>query len=98
MNKIPKNGKISPGGNAATSATALLVSYALPGIGFTVFIFFAVIVMGLIMRAVGNLIRFGPRGQAGEIVIDPICGVSVITSKSLETRYKGNTKSGSGGI
>ena len=75
----------------ATSVTALLVCYALLGIKFTVFIFFAVIVMGLIMGAVGNLIKFEPRGQAEEIVIDPICGMSVITGKSLVTKYKGKS-------
>ena len=41
----------------ATSITALLVCYALLGIKFTVFIFFAVIVMGLVMGLIGNLIR-----------------------------------------
>ena len=75
----------------ATSITALLVCYALLGIKFTAFIFFAVIVMGLIMGAVGNLIRFEPRGPLGEIVIDPICGMSVSTSKSIKTEYKGKS-------
>ena len=75
----------------ATSITALLVCYALLGIKFTVFIFFAVIVMGLIMGAIGNLIRFEPRGQTEEIAIDPICGMSVIPGKSLETKYKGKS-------
>jgi len=75
----------------ATSVTALLVCYALLGIKFAVFIFFAVIVMGLIMGAIGNLIKFEPRGQMEEIAIDPICGMSVITSKAIETRYKGKS-------
>ena len=73
----------------ATSIPALLVCYALLGIKFTVFIFFAVILMGLVMGAVGNLLRFEPRVVLGEIVIDPICGMSVSTSKSIETEYQG---------
>ncbi len=75
----------------ATSIPALLVCYALLGIKFTTFIFLAVILMGLIMGAVGNLFRFKPRGALGEIVIDPICGMSVSTSKSIETEYKGKS-------
>ncbi|GAI48579.1 unnamed protein product, partial [marine sediment metagenome] len=41
----------------ATSITALLVSYGLLGLKFTLFIFFAVILMGLIMGIVGNAIK-----------------------------------------
>ncbi len=75
----------------ATSITALLVCYVLLGIKFTAFIFFAVILMGLIMGAIGNLIKFKPRVQAEEIAVDPICGMSVSTSKSIETKYKGKS-------
>jgi len=75
----------------ATSITALLVCYALLGIKFAVFIFFAVILMGLIMGVFGNLIKFKPRGQMEEIAVDPVCGMSVSTSKSLETKYKGKS-------
>ena len=75
----------------ATSIPALLVCYALLGIKFTVFIFFAVIVMGLIMGMAGNRIKVEPRGQAGEIAIDPICGMSVDTSKGLRTEYRGKS-------
>ena len=75
----------------ATSVTALLVCYALLGIKFAVFIFFAVILMGLIMGVFGNLIKFKPRGQTEEIAVDPVCGMSVSTSKSLETKYKGKS-------
>jgi uncharacterized protein len=38
----------------ATSISALLVAYGLLGLKFTVFIFFAVIIMGLVMGLVGN--------------------------------------------
>ena len=72
----------------ATSISALLVCYALLGMEFTVFIFFAVILMGLVMGAIGNLIRFEPpRGRAGELATDPVCGMSVDTAKGLKTEY-----------
>ena len=78
----------------ATSVSALLVCYALLGIKFTVFIFFAVILMGLIMGAVGNLIKLEPKGlanplQEAEIATDPVCGMSVDTKNGLTTEYKG---------
>ncbi len=76
----------------ATSINALLVCYALLGIEFTVFIFFAVILMGLVMGAIGNLIRFEPpRGRVGELAIDPVCGMSVDTAKGLKTEYGGKS-------
>jgi len=80
----------------ATSVTALLVCYALLGIKFTVFIFSAVILMGLVMGVVGNLIKFVPRGltvpihhQEIALATDPVCGMSVDMSKGLKTEYKG---------
>jgi len=81
----------------ATSVTALLVCYALLGIKFTVFIFFVVILMGLVMGAIGNLIRFAPkelaaplyRPQEVSLAKDPVCGMSVEMSKGLKTEYKG---------
>jgi len=75
----------------ATSITALLVCYALLGIKFTVFIFFAVILMGLIMGVIGNLIRLKPQGPVEELATDPICGMSVSIGKSIETEYKGKS-------
>ena len=80
----------------ATSITALLVCYGLLGIKFTVFIFFAVILMGLIMGIMGNLIRFSPsKGLANpaccqekELAVDPICGMSVDMNKGLKTEYQ----------
>ena len=81
----------------ATSITALLVSYGLLGLKFTIFIFFAVILMGLIMGIVGNLIRFSPPKklanpaccQDEEPIIDPICGMNVDKCGGLKTEYKG---------
>jgi len=77
----------------ATSISALLVCYALLGIKFTLFIFFAVILMGLVMGAIGNLIKFESKGlvsplQKAEIATDPVCGMSVDTEKGLTIEYE----------
>ena len=45
----------------ATSVSALLVSYSVLGVRFTVYIFFAVIVMGILMGLAGNMIKHAPR-------------------------------------
>jgi len=76
----------------ATSVTALLVCYGLLGIKFTAFIFFAVIVMGLIMGFIGNLIRVKPRAftsQNEQLAIDPVCGMNVEIRKAVKTQYSG---------
>jgi len=80
----------------ATSVSALLVCYALLGIKFTVFIFFAVILMGLVMGAIGNLIKFESKGLANPLQkavygTDPICGMSVETEKGLTSEYEGKS-------
>jgi uncharacterized membrane protein YraQ (UPF0718 family) len=77
----------------ATSITALLVTYSLLGLKFTVFIFFAVIAMGLVMGLVGNKVE----GKAKVIVspaqqaLDPVCGMSVEVEKAAKTEYGGET-------
>ena len=77
----------------ATSITALLVTYGLLGLKFTVFIFFAVIAMGLVMGLVGNKVE----GKAKVIVspaqqaLDPVCGMSVEVGKAAKTEYGGET-------
>ena len=76
----------------ATSITALLVCYALLGIKFTAFIFFAVIVMGLLMGLVGNLIKVRPKAFASQneqLAIDPVCGMNVEIEKATKTKYRG---------
>jgi len=81
----------------ATSITALLVCYGLLGLKFTVFIFFAVILMGLFMGVMGNLIKFAPPKslanpaccQEKEVAVDPICGMNVDMNKGLKTEYQG---------
>jgi len=76
----------------ATSITALLVTYSLLGIKFTAFLFFTVIVMGLVMGLVGNLIRTKPRAfnsQSEKLAIDPVCGMNVEIEKAVKTEYGG---------
>ena len=45
----------------ATSVSALLVTWRLLGLKFTVFIFFAVILMGVVMGLIGNLFNIQPK-------------------------------------
>ena len=81
----------------ATSLTALLVCYGLLGLKFTVFIFFAVILMGLIMGIVGNAIKLKTLESAknplsckeNNFAIDPICGMNVDKCDGSKTEYKG---------
>ena len=76
----------------ATSISALLVAYALLGIKFTAFIFFAVIVMGLLMGLVGNLLKVAPKAsvsQSEQLAIDPVCGMNVEIGKAAKTEYRG---------
>ncbi len=77
----------------ATSVTALLVCYALLGIKFTAYIFFAVILMGLVTGLVGNLIKANPKAlasQCNRLAVDPVCGMNVeIKEETTKTEYKG---------
>jgi uncharacterized membrane protein YraQ (UPF0718 family) len=76
----------------ATSITALLVCYALLGIKFTMFIFLAVILMGLVIGLVGNLLKVKPEAFASQnkhLAIDPVCGMSVEIGKAIKTEYNG---------
>jgi len=81
----------------ATSITALLVCYGLLGLKFTIFIFFAVILMGLIMGIVGNTIKLktldGTKNSLSckkdNFAIDPICGMNVDKCDGLRIEYKG---------
>ena len=51
----------------ATSVSALLVTYKLLGIQFTIFIFLAVILMGMLMGIIGNRLSFTPRKDTKEV-------------------------------
>ncbi len=74
----------------ATSVSALLVCYAFLGIKFTVFIFFAVILMGLLIGIIGNLIKFEPKPSTyKDIIKDPICGMNIAKEKAIKIEYKG---------
>ena len=75
----------------ATSISALLVTYALLGIKFTLFIFFAVILMGLTAGLIGNLLRDKPKVSASQIAlaIDPVCGMKVEIDKAPRTEHDG---------
>jgi len=76
----------------ATSVSALLVCYALLGAKFTVFIFFAVIAMGLIMGLIGNRLKpRGPDSQNRQPARDPVCGMNVERGKAIKTEYNGDT-------
>ena len=74
----------------ATSITALLVCYSLLGIKFTVFIFFAVIVIGLSIGLIGNLIKSKSFASQNErIAIDPVCGMNVEMKGATKAEYGG---------
>jgi len=82
----------------ATSITALFVSYGLLGLKFTIFIFVAVILMGLIMGIVGNTIKLKTLESAknpssckeNNFAIDSICGINVDKCNGLGTEYQGD--------
>jgi len=77
----------------ATSVSALLVTYGLLGLKFTIFIFFAVIIMGLVIGLVGN--RFEGKakvlGPPTQQALDPVCGMSVEVGKVAKAEYGGQT-------
>ncbi len=50
----------------ATSVSALIVAYKLLGPKFTVYIFFSVIIMGMVVGILANLFKFKPRKTEGE--------------------------------
>jgi hypothetical protein len=77
----------------ATSVPALLVCYALLGIKFTAFIFFAVIAMGLSMGFVGNLLKVKPKAflsRDKQLATDPVCGMNIEIGKAAVTEYQGD--------
>jgi len=77
----------------ATSISALLVTYGLLGLKFTIFIFFAVIAMGLVMGLVGNLIKVRPKvfTPQEQQALDPVCGMNVEVGKAAKAEYGGET-------
>ncbi len=74
----------------ATSLTALLVTYRFLGLKFTVYIFFSVILIGVIMGVLGNLIKLPASNDEGEkLEIDPVCGMKVKKGGGLRTEFGG---------
>lgn len=77
----------------ATSITALLVTYRLLGLKFAIFIFFAVIAMGLVMGLVGNMVKGKAKVPAppAQQALDPVCGMNVEVGKAANAEYGGET-------
>ncbi|MGB5924664.1 MAG: permease [Dehalococcoidia bacterium] len=77
----------------ATSITALLVTYGLLGSKFTIFIFFAVIAMGLVMGLVGNMVKGRAQilASPAQQALDPVCGMTVEVLKAVKAEYGGET-------
>jgi len=77
----------------ATSITALLVTYGLLGLDFTIFIFFAVIAMGLVMGLVGNMVEGRAKAPVAQVqqALDPVCGMNVEVGKAAKAEYSGET-------
>ena len=77
----------------ATSIPALLVAYRLMGLKFTVFIFFAVIAMGLVMGLVGNTVEGKAKVPAppAQQALDLVCGMNVEVGKAAKAEYGGET-------
>ncbi len=74
----------------ATSATALLVTYRLLGLNFTLFLCLSVILIGLTLGLMGNLFRLSPTPHSLHEE-DPVCGICVDREKGLSTEYEGRT-------
>ncbi len=73
----------------ATSISALLVAYKILGLTFTIYIFFAVILMGLIMGIIGNKLVIKPKLKEEEAC--PHCAEEenkCVCEKKLFTRIK----------
>ncbi len=68
----------------ATSISALLVTYQLLGIKFTGYIFFAVIVLGLVIGIIGNVIIYKPKVE-NEQEICPHCNQDELQSSCHPT-------------
>jgi len=59
----------------ATSISALLVTYRVLGLKFAVYIFFAVIILSLLMGIIGNLIIYKPKSDETDENNCPHCGL-----------------------
>ena len=77
----------------ATSVSALMVSFRLLGAEFTIYIFFSVILMGLIMGMLGNTLKFKPKKPQKEIC--PKCEEGAMSCEHCEHQesFAGRIKS-----
>lgn len=80
----------------ATSLSALIVSLALLGWTFTLYLFFAVIVMGMVIGLIGNYLHFAS-ASSGTVACpykkafarDPVCGMQVDQCGGIKTEFRG---------
>lgn len=75
----------------ATSISALLVTYKLLGLNFTIFIFLAVILMGITTGFIGNFLTFKPRISTQESC--PHCGVEIQGAHTCKKKINQRIKS-----
>ena len=86
----------------ATSISAILVAHSLLGLKFTVYLFFSVIFMGIVMGALANLFGFDVKPDAKPVCvcgekgkdcsrIDPVCGMEVAGNSELKIEHDGAT-------
>jgi len=71
----------------ATSISALLVAYSVLGIKFAVYIFFAVIIMGITIGLIGNRIKYTPKNIL-EKTICPRCEADPVHIHTHEKKFK----------
>lgn len=72
----------------ATSVSALLVAYSVLGAGFTLYIFFAVIIMGLVTGLIGDAIKHPP-GKTSEAMECPHCRMDPAHKKTHAKKTAG---------
>lgn len=68
----------------ATSVSALLVAYSLLGPVFMAYIFFAVIIMGIVTGLIGNMVKYEPR----QIIKEDSCPHCKMDSSHIHTHQK----------
>jgi uncharacterized membrane protein YraQ (UPF0718 family) len=71
----------------ATSISALLVAYSVLGLKFAVYIFFAVIIMGVTIGLIGNKIKYAPKAIPEKIAC-PHCEANPEHIHSHEKKFK----------
>ncbi|MCK5832897.1 permease [bacterium] len=86
----------------ATSLSAIFVCYSLLGLKFTLFLFFAVIFMGITMGALADIFGFKIRVNAKPTcichskdknctLIDPVCGMEALKQSDFKIEHDGAT-------